>query len=75
VSFAFYKTSISQHLNKNWVILPNPNYGGNIVGYETSQTDSNTVYIGIHNEFRFYIQDIPVHEQFVVFSNEKINGN
>lgn len=56
-----------------WVILPNPNYGGNKVGFETSQTDSNTVYIGIANEFRFYIENIPVQEQLILFGNEKVN--
>ena len=65
--------SLAQTTDTKWVILPNPNYGGNKIGFETSQTDSNTVYIGIANEFRFYIENIPVQEQLILFGNEKVN--
>jgi len=65
--------SLAQTTNTKWVILPNPNYGGNKIGFETAQTDSNTVYIGIANEFRFYIENIPVQEQLILFGNEKVN--
>jgi hypothetical protein len=69
IHFQFF----AQEKKTNWVILPNPNFGGNIVGFETSQTDSNTVYIGIANEFRFYIENIPVQSQYILFGNEKVN--
>jgi hypothetical protein len=75
ISFLFiaYCQLLAQNNKSNWVILPNPNFGGNIIGFETSQTDSNTVYIGIANEFRFYIENIPVQDQLILFGNENVN--
>jgi len=72
-SLIIHFQTLAQTTETKWVILTNPNYGGNKVGFETSQTDSNTVYIGIANEFRFYIENIPVQEQLILFGNEKVN--
>ena len=69
----FHFQFFAQEQNVDWVLLPNPNFGGNTVGFETSQTDSNTVYIGIANEFRFYIENISVQSQYILFGNEKVN--
>lgn len=69
----FHFQFIAQTINSKWVILPNPQFGGNKVGFETSQTDSNTVYIGIANEFRFYIENVPIQEQLILFGNDKVN--